>query len=676
MKVFQMKTLLLIHKTHLDIGFTDSAAEVTRHYLDTFIPAAIERAREMNTPDFPDRFTWTTGSWLIWKAQQEYRGQALRDLEEAIHRGWIVWHALPFTFSTELLSPALLRLGLKFSQDLDRRFNRKTRSAKMTDVPGHTRGLVPILAEAGVELLHIGVNPASSVPDVPEIFRWRSGGAELITVYAGTYGSVSEVSGCDTGLAFLHTNDNLGPPAPGRIEAEEAWLRARYHPEILISGSMDSFVDAVLPFWESLPVVDAEIGDTWVHGNASDPSKLADFAALRRAVDAHEEFLLKQPLQEIACWLEPLLLVAEHTWGLDAKGCFGSQASFRVKDLEDDAGLKAVRMLEGARDEQRAYIRTAHQRMQGELRISADHEISLTRQIRVPVPEMERGTPVGASLPLRAGRWLIRFDPSTNCLSTVHDLETGRDLCPASGRSAWGIPAYGLYGSESYRDYLDAYMGPPPRPWWAEEDFSKPGLHRVLPHDLAATLSGGEVSIRVEGNRTLLYTGMQFLGEPEVVENAPRNPRIKWTFHHEKPLIEVSIQWSQKAATRLPEAGWFGFLLAEPVAAFTLDKLGQQIDPATIPAGGGRHLHALDGAVRCRFPDGTGLLLHSPDALLVSPGIPRLLQDPAAPVSTRPGFWFLLFDNIWNTNFPLWNGEGMGYRFRIELTGNADLKST
>ena len=31
----------------------------------------------------------------------------------------------------------------------------------MTDVPGHTLGIVPLLAEAGVRFLHLGVNTAS-----------------------------------------------------------------------------------------------------------------------------------------------------------------------------------------------------------------------------------------------------------------------------------------------------------------------------------------------------------------------------------------------------------------------------------------------------------------------------------------------------------------------------------
>lgn len=204
-----MNKLILVHKTHLDIGFTDLAANVTRQYLDQFIPSALARARELNEGDGPPRFVWTTGAWLIWKALETYAPEPRAELEAAIERGWIAWHALPFTFHTELLSPGLLRLSLAFSKVLDTRFGRQTISAKMTDVPGHTRGLVPVLAKAGVRFLHIGVNPASRVPGVPPLFRWQAGGAEIIVAYAGTYGSVTIPEAGEAGLAFLHTHDNL-----------------------------------------------------------------------------------------------------------------------------------------------------------------------------------------------------------------------------------------------------------------------------------------------------------------------------------------------------------------------------------------------------------------------------------------------------------------------------------
>ena len=41
------------------------------------------------------------------------------------------------------------RHGLSLSQRLDRRFGKTTIAAKMTDVPGHSRAIVPLLAASG-----------------------------------------------------------------------------------------------------------------------------------------------------------------------------------------------------------------------------------------------------------------------------------------------------------------------------------------------------------------------------------------------------------------------------------------------------------------------------------------------------------------------------------------------
>lgn len=60
----------------------------------------------------------------------------------------------------------------------------------MTDVPGHTRSIVAPMGRVGIHFLHIGVNPASPIPSVPEFCRWRdTDGSELILVYQQDYGS-------------------------------------------------------------------------------------------------------------------------------------------------------------------------------------------------------------------------------------------------------------------------------------------------------------------------------------------------------------------------------------------------------------------------------------------------------------------------------------------------------
>ncbi|MGO8565506.1 hypothetical protein ACC743_40025, partial [Rhizobium ruizarguesonis] len=73
---------------------------------------------------------------------------------------------------TELMSPDLFRAGLSYSQELDRLFGKTTIAAKMTDVPGHTLVMVPLLCEAGIRFLH----PAHGrvIRDRPRSFAARS----------------------------------------------------------------------------------------------------------------------------------------------------------------------------------------------------------------------------------------------------------------------------------------------------------------------------------------------------------------------------------------------------------------------------------------------------------------------------------------------------------------------
>ncbi|HBA64398.1 MAG TPA: hypothetical protein DCZ20_11130 [Lachnospiraceae bacterium] len=60
-----MKKIFGLFKTHLDIGFTDMAKNVTENYMNHFLPNAMKIARQMRGEK--ERFIWTTGS-LAWTA--------------------------------------------------------------------------------------------------------------------------------------------------------------------------------------------------------------------------------------------------------------------------------------------------------------------------------------------------------------------------------------------------------------------------------------------------------------------------------------------------------------------------------------------------------------------------------------------------------------------------------
>lgn len=54
------REILILFKTHLDLGFTDLAGEVFRRYMDSYIPQALALAKQ--TRNTPCRFRWTVGS--------------------------------------------------------------------------------------------------------------------------------------------------------------------------------------------------------------------------------------------------------------------------------------------------------------------------------------------------------------------------------------------------------------------------------------------------------------------------------------------------------------------------------------------------------------------------------------------------------------------------------------
>jgi hypothetical protein len=152
----------VIFKTHLDIGFTDMAATVMKTYFDRFIPGVLSLSEQIEREHREDRYIWTTGSWLIYRYLEEASPESRRRMERAILAGDFVWHGLPFSTHSELMDRSMFRLGTAYSARLDQRFGRKTVAGKMTDVPGHSRGVVPIMVEAGLELLHIGANTGSA----------------------------------------------------------------------------------------------------------------------------------------------------------------------------------------------------------------------------------------------------------------------------------------------------------------------------------------------------------------------------------------------------------------------------------------------------------------------------------------------------------------------------------
>ena len=174
----------VVMSCHLDVGFTDLSAGVINRYLSHHIPTAIATAQALrNDSSIPS-------SWrLKFMAQSYYVGFYLdcppgmgfacptaeqQDaLREAIRLGDITWHAFPHNAELDNASPVMLDEGLRATKRLDAAFGLPTkRSLSQRDVPGVPRSVIPVLRDANVSLISVGVNGASMYPRVPKIFRW------------------------------------------------------------------------------------------------------------------------------------------------------------------------------------------------------------------------------------------------------------------------------------------------------------------------------------------------------------------------------------------------------------------------------------------------------------------------------------------------------------------------
>ena len=83
--------------------------------------------------------------------------------------------------------------------------------------------------------------------------------------------------GSDLALATCVRMDNSGPHTPEEIDQIHANLAVRFPNAEIRASNLSEMANALKPYHSKLPVVTAEIGDTWIYGCASDPLKVARY---------------------------------------------------------------------------------------------------------------------------------------------------------------------------------------------------------------------------------------------------------------------------------------------------------------------------------------------------------------------------------------------------------------
>ncbi len=657
----------LIFKTHLDIGFTDLAANVVNTYFTRDIPRAIATARTLRLRDRTERFVWTTGSWLIYEYLEQAAPDARKSMEDAILAGDIAWHGLPFTTHSELMNESLFLFGLSLSQTLDKRFGKKTIAAKMTDVPGHTRGIVPLMAEAGIEFLHIGVNAASTPPDVPDTFVWQdvSGANVTVMYHKGSYGESMLVPGTTEAISFAHTGDNLGPQSPEQVSRVFQKMQQKFPGAEIAASTMDAYAQSLRRIKADLPIITGELGDTWIHGAGSDPGKIARFRELARL---REEWLTSGKAStddpKVSAFSRFLMLVPEHTWGLDVKTYLNDYKNYDANSFQTARKQPAFLKMESSWQEQRAYVDQAVSAL-GES-VLADEANRRLNTLKPIYPELTGWETIKPSTAIfETTHFRLQFDSEHGGLCGLEDKATGRQW--ASARQLIGQFRYEIFSMDDYNRFWKQYNYNKDRAdvaFWAAPDYSKPGIETEHQTWLAGV---------TEMYQRRDQDGQQFLlvlnGHDEAVREygCPQTLTMQISAPDNAPELVIDFQWFDKAACRLPEALWLSFAsIVSSETGWTLNKMGESISPLEVVRDGNRKLHGIWEGVRYQDEQGQ-MIIDSLDAPLVAPGSPSLLDFNNEQPPANGGMHFNLFNNVWGTNFTMWYEDDARFRFMLKI---------
>lgn len=639
----QVQDVYVLFKTHLDIGFTNLSSVVEKNYIDNFIPRAMDVAEQLRREGGEERYVWTTGSWLVQSFLDKADASQRERLCRAIEQGDIVWNAMPYTVESESMNREQFATLLGLSKELDKRFGRQTIGAKMTDVPGHTRGIVPLLAEAGVKFLHIGVNPASTVPDVPPLCRWQSpDGKEIILMYQKDYGSDTVLPDGKTAMVIAFTGDNHGPHSVEQVKGIYASLRKKYPGAAIHAATLNDVARLLEPVCDRLPILRQEIGDTWIYGYGSSPQRMACFRALGRLYAQWVKDGKVDPKSEMATrFMVRLGLIAEHTWGVDVKTHLTHWDAYDVDAFRQMRSDKAFKFSEESWTELTDNIWQAIELLPANLKQEAKDAIA---EVWSPNP----------LAPIKNTRKAPLKQKNLTAEGAVMMQQKGM-------RMKAGVLAYQSFSMADYHRHFNHYMTHPYG--WAYQDFGKPGLERSQAQSAEVDFEVVDGCVGSKGGE--LHLGLQDSRIDARV--LPGEVRSIYRILDGGKTVEFAVTLQEMQANRLPDAYWFSFY-PEDVVSVSVEKMGQMVDVCDVAPGGNRQMYGIDRFVEVTTPQGKWRIT-SDDALLVSVGERRLLNYSTQQPDVTRGVHFCLYNNAWGTNFSQWFEGSVCFRFKVEWIG-------
>lgn len=431
------------------------------------------------------------------------------------------------------------------------------------------------------------------------------------------------------------------------------------------------------------------------------------------------------PVQSVAAQLakayEQSLLYAEHTWGMNAE--YGPRYSYgedwkkwmREAEAEpipangDYSQLKnssarhpetgSKRKWLHSYDEKRQYMTNAAQIVEGEL---ANHLDLLAKSVGMegkrmvvynPLPwkrsgvveipwkkgayflardvpasgfvsfsEKEIGEAAGATSTysiLETPHFKVVFDLKKGGISSLVEKKSGKELIDSSQGYVAGQFLHERFSSNEVNAWFNEYSRI--KEGWGLNDLGKPGManEAQVPY-LAVIPQTWRIDIaRSDAVDIATLT-------PADTRGLAKGYKIVFSFPKHEGYVDVEWFVDSKTPEKHPEGGWLCFPLAVKKPVFTVGRLGGMLDPSKdIIIGTNRYLMAVSTGVAVTAADHSGVGISPVDSPLISLGEPGLWKYSEEHTPRKAAVFVNIYNNMWNTNFPLWQGGSWSEKVRI-----------
>lgn len=157
----KVKEVIVVFKTHFDIGYTDWADNVVYNYSHSTITGALDMIEKSKKFPKNQQFKWTISGWPLTQMIAKSEPSVKPRIQQAIRDGNLIVQAMPLSFETEALDLEPLVRSLSYASKINKDAGLPPPTdAKQTDVPSHSWILPTVLNNAGIKFLHIGCNAA------------------------------------------------------------------------------------------------------------------------------------------------------------------------------------------------------------------------------------------------------------------------------------------------------------------------------------------------------------------------------------------------------------------------------------------------------------------------------------------------------------------------------------